>query len=370
MSSKKKGKVRSLLEKTPLRLVGKAPPADIIRHYFNRSLTRVDRRLLPISTLSIPCFIQLEPTNKCNLRCRMCHRTILPLSKVGELSFNDFKKIVDPLLPYLASVWLQGQGEPFLCSDIFKMIRYLKRRYVYVNTVTNGTLLSEDVCKEIVSSGLDEVAVSLDGATAETYERIRVGADFEEVTRNVQRLTSTVGHSNRKKMKVAAFSVAMRNNFHELPDLVTLVHRLGVKYLWVQDVQFQQLDAGLATKEESLRAIAEQNDGEKGQIEQFLKTALQLARKYDLQLLTYGGKSVFDRLYITRKLAKCIWPWTSAYITWDGFVSPCCIPSTYFCGNVFEEPFKKIWNNEKYHSFRRQMKSARFPYQCINCSFL
>jgi radical SAM protein with 4Fe4S-binding SPASM domain len=294
----------------------------------------------------------------------------MPLSSIGELNFDDFRRIVDPMLPYLEAVWLQGEGEPFLCKDIFAMIRYLKERLIYVNTVTNGTLLSKDVCKKIVRSGLDEIAISIDGATADTYERIRTGADFEDLTKNVQTLTSLVNSGSRKSLKVAAFVVAMRDNVQELPDLVSLVHRLGMKYLWVQDVQFQQLDADLARREESLRILAEQNDREKDQIEGYLKKAVQLANKYDLQILTYGGKSVFDRLSVSRRRQKCSWPWTSAYVTWDGFVSPCCIPSTYFCGNVFQEPFKEIWNNEKYHAFRRRLKSGRVPYQCINCSFL
>jgi radical SAM protein with 4Fe4S-binding SPASM domain len=299
----------------------------------------------------------------------MCHRSIMPLSKIGELNFNNFRRIVDPLLPYLEGVWLQGQGEPFLCKDIFEMIKYLKRKYVYVNTVTNATLLSRDICNNIVSSGLDEISISIDGATAETYEQIRVGANFGEVTENVRTLISLAERSSRKNMKIFAFTVVMKENVHELPDLVNLIHKLGIKHLFVQDVQFQQLNAGLARKDESLRVLSEQDD-KKTQIEHYMKMALQLAHKYNLQILTYGGKSVFSGLSISRRRQKCSWPWTSVYITWDGFVSPCCIPSTYSCGNLFQEPFKKIWNNKKYHSFRSRLKSGSLPYQCINCSFL
>lgn len=361
---------KTFVERTTLKYVGKTTTADLARRMFNKPMILVNRRLLPIKTLSIPYTIQLEPTNKCNLKCRMCHRSIMPLSGIGEMSFKNFKRIIDPLLPYLEAVWLQGQGEPFLCKDIFEMIKYLKSKLIYVNTVTNGTLLSTDICNKIVSSGLDEIAISIDGATAETYERIRTGADFEEVTKNVQTLTSLIAHSPRKDIKVAAFVVAMRENLYELPDLVTLIHGLGVRYLWVQDVQFQQLDAGLARKDESLRVLADQDDREKNQIESYLRKALQLVHKYDMQILTYGGKSIFNRLSISRNRQKCSWPWTSAYVTWDGFVSPCCIPSTYFCGNLLQDPFKKIWNNEKYHDFRRRLKGGEFPYQCVNCSFL
>lgn len=361
---------KSLVERTSFKFVGKTTTVNFVRRVVNKPMIFVDRHLLPLRTLSKPFTIQLEPTNKCNLKCRMCHRSILPLSNVGELNFNDFRRIVDPMLPYLEAVWLQGEGEPFLCKDIFAMIRYLKERLIYVNTVTNGTLLSESICNKIVNSGLDEIAISIDGATADTYERIRTGADFEQVTKNVQMLTSLVENRPRKNLKVAAFVVAMRDNVQELPDLVSLVHRLGMKYLWVQDVQFQQLDAQLARKEESLRILTKQNHKEKTEIDAYLKRAIQLARKYNLQILTYGNKSVFNRLSISSRRQKCTWPWTSAYVTWDGSLSPCCIPSTYSCGNLFQESFKKIWNNGKYRDFRRRLKSDKIPYQCVNCSFL
>jgi radical SAM protein with 4Fe4S-binding SPASM domain len=294
----------------------------------------------------------------------------MSLSSVGELNFNNFKSIVDPLLPYLSSVWLQGLGEPFLSKNIFKMIRYLKKRRIYVNTVTNATLLNEDVCKEIVSSGLDEIDISLDGATAETYERVRVGAKFQEVINNAKTLTSLIKQNPRSDLKVVAFTVGMKDNLHELPDLVSLVHKIGIKHLWIQDVQFQQLNEGLARPEKSLRVLASQNDVEKANIERYLSEAQRLARKNNIQIVTYGGKSVFDRLFIALRRQKCDWPWTSLYVTWDGFVYPCCIPSTYACGNLFKEPLYWIWNNEKYADFRQRLKSGELPYQCLNCSFL
>ena len=368
MSAKIKKK---FVQGTSLRVVGKYSSADIARRAFNIPMRRINARLLPTRTLSMPHVLQLEPTNKCNLKCQMCHRSILPPSRIGEMNFDNFRKVVDPLLPYLEVAWLQGEGEPFLCKDIFKMIKYLKRRSVHVTTVTNATLLTKDLGSKILSSGLDEISFSLDGATAETYEQIRIGASFEKVTNNIKTFTSLDKNSSRKDdLNVCAFVVAMKDNLCELPDIVSLVHRLGIKYLWVQDVQFQQLDAGFATKKESLRASAEQDEVEKKQIEEIVKKALKLAYKYNLQILRYGGKSIFDRLLIARSRQKCVWPWTSVYVTWDCFASPCCIPSNYFCGNLLEEPFNKIWNNSKYHDFRERLKSGRLPYQCVNCSFL
>jgi radical SAM protein with 4Fe4S-binding SPASM domain len=359
-----------LLKLETVGIAGKYSILDLNRRLFNIPMRRIDARFLPLRTLSMPYKAQIEPTNKCNLSCQMCHRSIMPLSSIGEMKFANFKKIVDPLLPYLQTVWLQGEGEPFLCKDIFKMIAYLKRKDVYVNTVTNATLLEETMTRAILSSGLDEIAFSIDGATARTYEQIRVGAHFKEVTENIRNFASTLENSSQKKPKLCAFVVAMKENLQELPDIVTLVHNLGLKYLWVQDVQFQQLNAGFATEEESLRVLATKDDLERQRIEHYVKKALALTHKYNLQIIRYGGKSVFDRLAITYSRQKCTWPWTNTYITWDGLVSPCCIPSTYICGNLFQESFRMIWNNKKYQHFRNGLKTGEMPYQCVNCSFL
>ncbi len=369
MSIKNKEWVR-FVKRGSIGIFGKYSILDLSRRLFNIPMRRIDARFLPLRTLSMPNKVQIEPTNKCNLKCQMCHRSIIPLSNIGEMSFANFKKIVNPLLPYLQTVWLQGEGEPFLCTDIFKMITYLKRKNVYVNTVTNATLLGKAMARDILSSGLDEIAFSIDGATVRTYEQIRVGAHFKEVTENIRNFASTVENSSRKKPKLCAFVVAMKENLQELPDIVTLVHKLGLKHLWVQDVQFQQLNAGFATEEESLRASATKDDLERQTIEHYIKKALALTHKYNLQILRYGGKSLFDRLTITYSRQKCTWPWTSAYITWDGRVSPCCIPSTYLCGDLSQESFKMIWNNKKYHHFRNRLKTGEMPYQCVNCSFL
>jgi len=70
-----------------------------------------------------------------------------------------------------------------------------------------------------------------------------------------------------------------------------------------------------------------------------------------------------------RKL-KCRWPFDSCFITVDGFVTPCCIranPEVFNFGNIFETPFKEIWNGEKYQKFRETMiKNLPNPI-CDNC---
>ena len=66
----------------------------------------------------------------------------------------------------------------------------------------------------------------------------------------------------------------------------------------------------------------------------------------------------------------CWFLWSYPYITWDGYVTPCCarpFPKEFNFGNVFETNFRKIWNSKKYRDFRQSFKSREISEICIGC---
>jgi MoaA/NifB/PqqE/SkfB family radical SAM enzyme len=113
-------------------------------------------------------------------------------------------------------------GEPLLNPDFFKMVKHCKNRGIDVSTFTNGTLITEDVATEIVSSGLKELWISIDGATAETYEDIRPGASFDRVLRGIELIVSARRTKKGNQLRLGLWFIAMERNIHELPLLVEL----------------------------------------------------------------------------------------------------------------------------------------------------
>ena len=102
-----------------------------------------------------PYIIQIEPTNKCNLNCIMCIRKEVVKKLTGipiDMSFENFKTILDKI-PSAMLIQIQGQGEPFLNPDIFRMIKYAKTKGTCVYTTSNATLLNKVICKKIIKSG-------------------------------------------------------------------------------------------------------------------------------------------------------------------------------------------------------------------------
>jgi MoaA/NifB/PqqE/SkfB family radical SAM enzyme len=66
---------------------------------------------------------------------------------------------------------------------------------------------------------------------------------------------------------------------------------------------------------------------------------------------------------------RCQWPFHGCNITWDGFVSPCCLqpdPDLLNFGNLFESDFEMIWQSSSYRDFRARVKADREPI-CVEC---
>src|SRR5437660_8264191 len=134
--------------------------------------------------MKLPTSIQIEPVGQCNLRCKMCsiqfRKDGPPYSSPAFMEYETFVNIIDQFSD-LQELHLQGLGEPMMHPRFFDMVVYAARRDIRVSTNTNMTLLNEARAQRCVTSGLAEIHVSIDGATAETYERIRVRARLERV---------------------------------------------------------------------------------------------------------------------------------------------------------------------------------------------
>lgn len=151
-----------------------------------------------------PVDIIAEITNACNLKCAMCFHAddALPVTKTTTTSLMKmemFAKIVDESARHgLCALKLSWRGEPMLHKKFIEMIQYAKRRGILeVTTLTNGTLMDEAMCRAIVDSGLDQIVISIDGFTKNTFEKIRVGADYDEVFNNVETLIKVRGKARK-----------------------------------------------------------------------------------------------------------------------------------------------------------------------------
>tara|TARA_B100000579_G_scaffold436853_1_gene464180 strand:+ start:1181 stop:2305 length:1125 start_codon:yes stop_codon:yes gene_type:complete len=167
-----------------------------------------------------PLHLDIEITSYCNLACPMCprtHRVALGKWHNKMMKFNTFKKIIDEGTEKgLKAINLNNFGESFFNKKLVEMIEYAKSKGVLdVMLHTNGTVMNETLAKRIVNSGLDRIIFSLDSITKEIYEKIRIGAKFEETIKNVKMFYKIRNKMLKYKPVIRVSMVRMKENNHE-----------------------------------------------------------------------------------------------------------------------------------------------------------
>jgi len=302
-----------------------------------------------------PLYAQIEVTRGCNLQCRVCGLSHYHV-KAGHMSLAEFKHILDQLED-VQEVMLQGLGEPLLNSDFTQMVEAAKARGLRVDTSTNATLLTRETAEALIQAGLDVMSVSIDGTTAKTYESIRRGASFDSVIGNVRRMAELKQEQRVNHPKLNIGYILTNDNYRELPDLVSLAQRIGVEKINVWHLQGGDTygDIGnLSLEGQDIDAV-----------EHVLNEASRLAAHEAIDLTLPPLERVYNA-------PNCKWPWWGTYITWEGYVTPCCIqcyPEIHNLGNIHDESMQKIWNGTPYRRLRSQLRSGDYSFFCQGCPY-
>ncbi len=171
--------------------------------------------------LGAPLYVAWQLTNECNLACLHCIEESGPGKAFrDELSRAEIFGILDQLsakdVPYLA---LSG-GEPMLHPAFFEMVEHVCSSGTQLKVETNGHYLDSASCARLKDLGVKAVQVSLDGATRETYNRMRVRGDFDRVIEGIRTL-----HAADVPLEINYSPT--RFNMHEIGAAVDLAHELG-----------------------------------------------------------------------------------------------------------------------------------------------
>ncbi|HEX8200237.1 MAG TPA: radical SAM protein, partial [Isosphaeraceae bacterium] len=235
--------------------------------------------------MDLPDYVQIEPVGQCNLRCQMCpisfRRDGPPHGPPAFMDFEVFTRLVDGFAG-VRELHLQGLGEPMMHPRLFDMVAYAAGKGIRVSTNSNLTLLNARRAERCVASGLDCLHVSIDGATAETYERIRVRAHFDRVARNLERLLEARRHLGSAKPHLRLVMVAMRQNLHELPELVRLAHRWSMESIFVQHLCHDFGESSLPEPYRPMRRFVQDQtllEEDPGRIDRYFGEARAVARE-------------------------------------------------------------------------------------------
>jgi radical SAM protein with 4Fe4S-binding SPASM domain len=166
-----------------------------------------------------------EVTKGCNLRCIHCRASATELSSPSDLETKTALGIIDQIAEAANPILVLSGGEPLYRSDIFQLARYATDKGLRVALATNGTLVTREVARMIVDSGVKRVSISLDGADALTHDAFRgIPGAFDAAVYGLRNLKSLA-------MSVQINMTIARHNARQLPQVLTMAKSLGADAL-------------------------------------------------------------------------------------------------------------------------------------------
>jgi len=282
-------------------------------------------------SFSLPYTLMIEPSDLCNLNCSICYtQKVKRKRETNFLILENFKKVIDNVKNHCVYINLWIAGEPLLNPELEKMVEYANKQNIITCISTNAMLLTKERTKNLIAAGVDRVIISFDGATKESYEKIRLGAKFETVVENIKHLIAF----KKNKPLVSLQLVITKDNETEIH-----LFREMAKELKVDEAYTKTLYTASQLDQETSRKIIS-----------LIPTKERYIRK------------VRDRM--KHCLAR-----ERAAIQCDGTVVPCCfdVQTIYSFGNAFNENFREIWRSKKYTEFRKNNEKFTKSPLCSAC---
>ncbi|KLI36734.1 radical SAM protein, partial [Brachyspira hyodysenteriae] len=166
-------------------------------------------KLETVIPLETPFIIFIDPSDKCNFKCKFCPTGNIELMQntsgrnFGSMDFNLYKKIIDDLKEFEGKVKvirLYKDGEPLLNKHFPEMVEYAKKsnKVDRVDTTTNASLLNKDLSLQIINAGLDRINISIEGMNSKQY------LDFSKANVNFEKLVENIAffYENKKQCEM------------------------------------------------------------------------------------------------------------------------------------------------------------------------
>ena len=169
-----------------------------------------------------PKWIAWEITRRCNLHCVHC-RSSSQLEAAGHPDFSlaEAKRVLDEICAYANPVMVLSGGEPLLRPDVFEIAAYGTGLGLRMCLATNGSLVTEETCRNIKEAGIKMVSLSLDGSTAQVHDNFRNQPGAFAGVMNAIRLF------NDHQIDFLINSSFTKRNKEEAPKIYNLVKSLG-----------------------------------------------------------------------------------------------------------------------------------------------
>ncbi len=336
----------------------------------NKELTRRNFAARATTLDNFPTRLTIETTAICNLRCVMCPHSFGGVDRPNHMPLELFEKMVAPMAK-AERCQLHGIGEPLASPALWRAV---ENNYFDADAAltinTNLTLLNDRRLGKLLETRAKfTLNVSLDAATARTYQRIR-GGELDEVLSNVRRLLARRRDANHPAIWINM--TLMRENIGEAVAFVELGKQLGVDAVcyWhlnrLADAEMARYNQSRGDWRFDYAAQGLWNDPELS--DRTLRAALERARELDVTVWFDESKNTFlanddAPAPAPRETVKdCPLPWDSFILTSDGVGRPCCYSRP--VGNIKDGDFQSLWNGSVMQELRAETAENRVHAVC------
>ncbi len=341
--------------------------------------TVIDPILLKNKPSKYPRLINCFITEDCNFQCPMCHVVNSRQKQhLQMLSLETIKKIADEVAQSGVSFQLSG-GEPLLHPKIIPIIKYLHQKKIPTGLVTNGLLL-EKYADQLVKSGLDFLAVSLDGPDEATqFKRGYVPNSFNQIIRGIEKFCLLRQDQVFPNIRIA--TVINKTNFNNFNKIYSVLKNIPIDQWSIshffyyyqkiksdQNVFFKKYHTGNDVWGQYLGNRKEYFTPNQRQI---LKTKLSQIKQLKSKKIIISFNDIdIDKYYTGKKPSKksfCDSPFRQIFLRGNGDVEIC---HGFIAGNIHQQSLKEIWHNPLVNKFRKNLAKNKTIPACFRCCAL
>ena len=350
---------------------GAIEPSDALR--YGRESGKLPSHLLQFSKDKRPVVVW-NVSRRCNLRCVHCYSNSRDIAYEGELTTEEGIALIDDLADFGAPVMLFSGGEPLMRKDIMQLTRYATQKGMRAVISTNGTLITREVAKELKSTGLSYVGVSLDGI-GQTNDRFRkVSGAFDAAIHGIR-------NCKEQGIKVGLRFTINRRNAHDIERIFRLLEDEDIPRVCFYHLVYAGRGSKLVDEDLSHKETRRVVDLIINETKSFFdrgtpKEVLTVDNHADgvylyLRVLKEDPKRSKQVLELLRMNEGNNSGRGIGCVSWDGSVHADQFWRHYSFGNIRERRFSEIWTDTSNELMAKlKDKKSYVKGRCANCKWL
>jgi radical SAM protein with 4Fe4S-binding SPASM domain len=315
-----------------------------------------------------PFMVSYGITRKCNLKCKHCYSDSVDQAAPDELSTEEALRLMDDLSEWGIGLLIIDGGEPLCREDLLDILKYASSKGIRTTIGSNATLIDEGMAKKLLEAGVLAVAISVDGADAETHDSFRgLSGAFEQTFKGIE--------ACRNAGLPFQFNMVIRKD--TLPQLEAML-RLAVDSGANAAELFDLVAAGRAKKECAVQVL---NNEERRRTMEWLAQSQEecpiiirvpgcpmypiLLKEKHIQPRHFPAEMLRRVPYYSRGCAAGM-PMGYVMIQSNGEVNPCMLLQVKL-GNIREQSLISIWENSPLLTELRQRELLKG--ECGDCTY-